>query len=343
MEKVISLFCFFVFALFARENVLVTGGAGYIGSHTAKALHEAGYHPIILDNLKSGYLPHVRWGTFIKGSVQNRETLEKIFSKYDPVAVVHFAASIEVGESVKDPYLYYENNTFATLNLIDTMRKQGVHNLIFSSTCAVYGSPKKVPICESCPLQPESPYAHSKAMSEQMIRDFHKAYGLEYVIFRYFNAAGADYEAHLGDAKPSSSHLISAVLQAARRQKKMTIFGDNYSTADGTGVRDYISVVDLADAHVKALSYLLNKRASVTLNLGTGTGYSVKEVIEEAEKSMQTSIPYRIGLRREGDIAKAVADSRLAQKLLGWQPNHSNLSLLIDSAWKWDQIHHELK
>ncbi|GAB5412375.1 MAG: UDP-glucose 4-epimerase GalE [Chlamydiales bacterium] len=336
LYKFIGVFLL-IFSLSAQENILVTGGAGYIGSHTAKALYEAGYHPIVLDNLKTGYLPHVRWGTFVKGDVQDAKLLQELFAKYHPKAVIHFAASTQVGESVLDPAEYYENNTLATFTLINTMRKEKMKNLIFSSTCAVYGTPKQVPIDESHPRAPESPYAHSKAMSEQMIEDFQKAYSLNYVIFRYFNAAGADYQDNLGDTKTPPSHLIPIVLHAAETQKEMAIFGDDYPTIDGTGVRDYISVQDLAIAHVKAVDYLLRKNKSRTFNLGTGSGYSVKEIIETAQKCTQISIPYRMAPRRPGDIASAIADSSLAAKHLNWCPRNSELFSLIDAEWQWSK------
>ena len=340
LSRILIFFSFISLSLFARENVLVTGGAGYIGSHTAKALYEAGFNPITLDNLKSGYSPHVRFGPFIRKNVQDEKTLEELFKFYKPVAVIHFAASTHVGESVTNPAEYYANNTIATFTLINTMRKFGINNLIFSSTCSVYGSPKRIPIDETHPIHPESPYARSKAMSESMIEDFHRAYGLEYVIFRYFNAAGADYEAWLGDTKMPPTHLIPIALEAAQNQKEMVIFGKDYPTVDGTGVRDYISVMDLASAHVKAVTYLLKNRESVTLNLGTGRGYSVKEIIDASSTCTGISIPYRYGPRRPGDITAAVADSKRARKLLDWQPIHSSLPLLINADWQWYQMHH---
>lgn len=318
-------------------NILVVGGAGYIGSHMVAALNDAGYRPIILDNLCSGYRDAVIAGDFIEGDLQNRELLDRVLDARKIAGVMHFAAHIEVGESVRDPAKYYRNNVANTQNLLDAMVRFGVHAFIFSSTAAIFGEPQYVPIDEKHPKAPVNPYGRSKWMVEQLLEDYDTAYGLKACALRYFNAAGADPQGRLGERHDPESHLIPLVLQAASgRREAITLFGTDYNTPDGTCIRDYIHVADLCDAHLLALQRLLEGAESDRYNLGNGQGYSVREVIDTAARVTGRKIPVTRGERRAGDPARLVADSARARSKLGWNPRLVDLDTIIAHAWAWE-------
>lgn len=317
-------------------RVLVTGGAGYIGSQTAKALARAGYEVVVLDNLATGHREAVKWGPLIEGNLGDKELLAKIFREQQIEAVLHFAASLLVGESMADPQKYFWNNVVNTLVLLDAMKAGRVKHIVFSSSAAVYGSPEKVPIPENHSMRPVSPYGDSKLSMERAIHWYGVAYGLRGVSLRYFNAAGADLDGELGEGHDPESHLIPLVVKAALRQRpEVEIFGTDYPTPDGTAIRDYIHVVDLADAHVRALEYLAAGGATTELNLGTGEGHSVREVVVGVGKLCGGQVPAKDAPRRAGDPAVLVADPTKARQLLDWQPQYSDLDTIIQSAWKW--------
>ena len=319
----------------ASKNILVTGGAGYIGSHTCKALAAKGYTPIALDNLVYGHEWAVKWGPLVKGDINDRAVLDAVFSKYEPAGVIHFAAYAYVGESVTDPAKYYRNNVAGTLTLLEAMRDSGCKPIVFSSTCAVYGLPKSMPMAEDHPQWPVSPYGWSKFMIERVLEDFGRAYGIRHCALRYFNAAGADPDGEIGEAHDSESHLIPLVLEAARTpDKPITVFGTDYDTPDGTCIRDYIHVNDLADAHIRALDYLAD-HPSAAINLGTGTGNSVQEIIEAARKVTGAAIEPKLGTRREGDPPRLVANRTMAGELLGWEPKYTDIIETLQHAWNW--------
>jgi len=316
--------------------VLVTGGAGYIGSHACKALAQAGYQPVTYDNLVYGHPWAVRWGPLEQGDIADRSLLDTVIARYQPVAVMHFAAYAYVGESVSDPGKYYRNNVAGTLTLLEAVRDHGIGQFIFSSTCATYGTPQQVPIGEHHPQNPINPYGASKLMIERMLQDFEAAHGLRYTALRYFNAAGADPDGELGEEHAPETHLIPlAILAALGRGPTLGIFGTDYPTADGTAIRDYIHVTDLADAHVKALNHLQQGGASAAFNLGTGRGYSVKEVVDTVAAVSGKPVPVRETARRSGDPAILVADAQYGMEILQWQPNHSELAHIVDTAWRW--------
>jgi len=317
-------------------RVLVTGGAGYIGSQTAKALAQAGHETVVLDDLSTGHRAAVKWGPFIEGDLGNKELLEKIFKHHRIEAVLHFAASLLVGESMVNPQKYFWNNVVNTLVLLDTMKAREVKHIVFSSSAATYGNPEKVPIPEDHPQRPVNPYGESKLCMERAIRWYGVAYGLHGVALRYFNAAGADLEGELGEEHDPESHLLPLVVQAALGQRPaVEIYGTDYPTPDGTAIRDFIHVVDLADAHVRALDYLAAGGKSTELNLGTGQGHSVREVVASVGKLCDGRVPANDGPRRAGDPAVLVADPSKAQQALGWHAQHSDLDTIIQSAWKW--------
>ncbi len=317
-------------------NILVIGGAGYIGSHMCKYLSKAGYNPVVLDNLSSGHREAVKWGPLIEGSMEDQKLLKHVFSEYAISAVMHFAAFIDVGESVEHPCKYYQNNVAATINLLQYMIEANIHNFIFSSSAAVYGEPVENPITETHPLQPINPYGRTKLMVEQLLDDFQKAYDLNYVSLRYFNAAGADPDGELGEDHHPETHLIPLVLQAATGiRKDIKIFGDDYSTKDGTCLRDYIHIYDLAQAHLLALDQLINGGSGGVYNLGNGGGYSVKEVIETARKVSDRPILLEVINRRPGDPAILVGSSKKAVQELGWRPRFPELEVIIEHAWNW--------
>jgi len=318
------------------KNILIVGGAGYIGSYMCKYLAKNGYHPIVLDNLVYGHRQAVKWGPFIAGQMADTKLLDQIFKEHSIAAVMHFAAFCYVGESVEDPGKYYQNNVAATITLLEEMLKKNIKNFIFSSSCAVYGEPVEIPITEQHPYNPINPYGRSKLMVEQILQDFRAAYGLEYVALRYFNAAGADPEGEIGEEHNPETHLIPLVLKTALGQREtINIFGDDYATKDGTCIRDYIHIDDLAQAHLLALDRLLNGLPGGQYNLGNGDGYSVKEVIEVARNITSKQIPAKIVERRPGDPAVLIGSSEKAFKELGWKPQFADLNAIVETAWQW--------
>lgn len=317
--------------------ILITGGAGYIGSHVNKLLHQQGYETLVLDNLVYGHRSFVKWGEFIKGDLADTVLLERIFSSYPIDAVMHFAAYAYVGESVENPAKYYVNNVGNTLHLLETMRRHSVKDIVFSSTCATYGVPQCMPIIEEAVQQPINPYGRSKQMIELILNDYQKAYGLRYCVLRYFNAAGADPAGDIGEWHVPETHLIPLVLEAALgKRSEIVVFGGNYPTVDGTCVRDYIHVCDLADAHVKGLAYIRQKDCADCFNLGNGQGYSVKEIIAAAQDVTGKRIPYSIRTRRPGDPPALIGSAEKAQRLLNWSPRFG-LQAILETAWNWRQ------
>jgi UDP-glucose-4-epimerase GalE len=324
----------------SNAHILVVGGAGYIGSHMCKYLAKHGYNPVVLDNLVYGHEEAVKWGPFYKGSMENKDLLNHIFTNHKIAAVMHFAAYCYVGESVTEPAQYYRNNVSNTAILLEEMVKCGINNFIFSSSCATYGEPIEIPITEKHPQNPVNPYGRTKLMVEQMLADFHHAYGLKHTCLRYFNAAGADPECEIGEDHRPETHLIPLILQAALGKKEaINIFGDDYPTPDGTCIRDYIHVYDLAQAHLLALEKLLNGFTGGQYNLGNGEGHSVKEVIKKASKITGQAIPVRITGRRPGDPAVLIGSSKRAIEALGWKPQFADIETIIETAWKWHKNH----
>jgi UDP-arabinose 4-epimerase len=317
-------------------RILVTGGAGYIGSHTAKALHRSGFEPVILDDFRSGHRWAVKWGTLVEGDLGNSEFLRKVFSENSLQAVIHFAASIEVNESVRDPRKYFWNNCVSTLKLLDSMREAAVKYIVFSSSAAVYGDPQSVPIPEDHPTRPVSPYGESKLFVEKVLRWYGMAYAMGWMALRYFNACGADPEGELGESHEPESHLIPLVIAAAQgKRHTIQVYGADYPTPDGTAIRDYIHVADLAEAHVRALQHLLEGGESYALNLGTGNGHTVREVIAAVARASGSQPPAEDAPRRAGDPPILVADASLARRVLAWEPKHSSLDEIVQTAWKW--------
>jgi UDP-glucose-4-epimerase GalE len=319
-------------------HVLVTGGAGYIGSHACKALARAGYTPVAFDNLVFGHEWAVKWGPLEQGDLNDRARLNAVLEQYRPQAVMHFAAYAYVGESVTDPGKYYRNNVGGSLTLLEAMRDHGIGKLIFSSTCATYGTPQQLPIVETTAQRPINPYGMSKLMVEHMLHDFGAAHGLKWVALRYFNASGADPDNEIGEDHDPETHLIPLVLDAASgRREHITVFGTQHATPDGTCLRDYIHVTDLADAHVKALQALDAGMESCAINLGNGQGHSVREVIDAAARVTGTDIPVRLGEARAGDPPALISDASLAAEKLGWKPQIADLDEIIRTAWAWHQ------
>lgn len=317
-------------------KVLVTGGAGYIGSHTAKALAAAGHEPIVFDNLSLGHRWAVRWGPLVEGDLADKALLARVMQQYGVEAVIHFAASSAVGESMQNPRKYFRNNVVNTQNLLDAMMDSRVKTIVFSSTCATYGDPEQLPITEAHPQRPKSPYGESKLFIEKMMRWYGEAYDLRWSALRYFNAAGADLDGEIGENHTPETHLIPLAIEAAMGKRAyMEIFGTEYATKDGSAIRDYIHVSDLADAHVRALEYLAGGGDSMALNLGTGDGYSVREVISTVERVSNTSVPVRLTIPRPGDPAVLVADASEARRVLGWEPTYEGIEGIIRSAWNW--------
>jgi UDP-glucose-4-epimerase GalE len=318
-------------------TILVTGGAGYVGSHCCKHLQRAGYLPVVVDNLGTGHRDFVRWGPFEEGDIRSRDFLIGVIDRHKPVAAMHFAAKSLVSESVKAPDLYYDNNIGGTLILLECLRKKGVRNLVFSSTCAIYGARDEL-IAEDTDKKPISPYGFSKLACEQMMDDFDRAYELKSVRLRYFNAAGADPEAEIGEHHSPETHLAPITLDVALGLRdRLQIYGSDYPTPDGSAVRDYIHVTDLATAHLKAIEYLIAGGSSVALNLGTGRGSSVLQVVKAAEAVTGRAIRTEITARRPGDAAALVADPSQARMRLGWSTEHSDLPEIIGDAWRWHQ------
>ncbi|MGF1537877.1 MAG: UDP-glucose 4-epimerase GalE [Elainellaceae cyanobacterium] len=328
----------------SAPTILVTGGAGYIGAHAVMALQQAGYRVIVLDNLVYGHedlVSTVLNTTLVVGDTNDRPLLDRLFSEHDIAAVMHFAAYAYVGESVKDPAKYYRNNVTGTLTLVEAMVAAGVKKFVFSSTCATYGVPKSIPVVEDHPQEPINPYGMTKLMVERILADFDRAYGLDSVCFRYFNAAGADPEGRLGEDHNPETHLIPLVLQTALgKREAISIYGTDYPTPDGSCVRDYIHVCDLADAHVLGLKYLLEGNGSSVFNLGNGNGFSVREVIEAARTVTGEPIKAIECDRRPGDPPSLVGSAEKARTVLGWQPRYPDISDIIAHAWQWHQKRH---
>lgn len=317
-------------------KILVTGGAGYIGSQTCNQLASAGLEPIVYDNLSTGYEEFVKWGPLVVGELADTELLRETITRYQPDAVLHFAAASLVHESVTNPGYYYRNNVEGTLSLLEAMRDTGLMNIVVSSSCAIYGIPDRLPISEECPLNPINPYGTSKLFMEQMCRDFGSAHGLRWVAMRYFNACGADPNSGVGERHIPESHLIPRLLMALDDElDRIRIFGDDYPTADGTCERDYIHVCDLAEAHIAGLRYLKNGGESKSMNLGTGTAWSVRQIVEAAQQAASRSVECEVVDRRPGDPPCLVADASLAQRALNWTPKHSVLPEIMESAWEW--------
>lgn len=323
-----------------NPHILIVGGAGFIGSHMVNMLGRLGCQVTTLDDLSSGHRDAVLAGEFVQGSCGNRALLDQVLARgFD--AVMHFASFIQVGESVQHPDKYYQNNVVNTITLLDAMRAHGVKRFIFSSTAATMGEPQYIPIDERHPQQPINPYGRSKLMVEQLLADYDKAYDFKSVCLRYFNAAGADPEGQLGERHDPETHLIPLILQAASgRRPHITVFGRDYDTPDGTCIRDYIHIQDLCSAHWLAVQSLLQGAGSQAYNLGNGTGFSVQEVIDAAQRVTGITIPVAEGPRRAGDPARLVADSRLAREQLGWQPQYAELDTIIGHAWQWEVKSH---
>ena len=319
-------------------KILVTGGAGYIGSHCCKELSKKGFQPVTIDNLVYGHEDFVKWGEFFKGDVGDPAPLKKCLDQHKIDAVMHFAAYAYVGESVEDPVKYYENNLRNTIQLLHAVLDHKIKYFVFSSTCATYGHPQKIPIDEDHPQNPINPYGKTKRMIEEIMQDYQNAYGLKYISLRYFNAAGADPDAEVGEDHDPETHLIPLVLDAAiGKRKDIKVFGTDYETPDGTCIRDYIHVTDLAQAHILALQQLMDGADSNAYNLGNGQGFSVLEIIERARKITGKNITVENSDRRPGDPPVLIASNEKAVKELGWKPQYADIDDIIGTAWKWHQ------
>ncbi len=316
------------------QRVLIAGGAGYIGSHAAKTLRLAGLEPIVFDDLSSGHEHAVKWGPLFRGDIRNAGAVRAAIREHKPDAVMHFAAKIEVGEGERDPVGFYENNVAGALNLVKVMLEEGVKNLVFSSTCAIYGDPERLPLTEDMPKRPVSVYGRSKLMVEQMLEDISRAQGLRYAALRYFNASGADPDGETGEEHDPESHLIPNALKAAvGLGGPMKLFGDDYPTPDGTNVRDFIHVTDLAEAHLAAARLLGGGTQKLQLNLGTGEGRTVKQVLDAVERATGRPVPHAIAPRRAGDAIALYADTSLSRETLGWTPRLSDIDTIVSTAW----------
>ncbi len=323
-------------------RILVTGGAGYIGSHTAHSLLRLGHDVQVVNDLSHGYRHNVPEGRLHVLNLLDTPGLDDLLARFRFDAVVHFAAFIAVGESTRLPEMYFRNNCGATFSLLDAMARAGVRRIVFSSTAAVYGNPERTPITEDMPHRPVNPYGQTKLMVETAMRWMDECSGLRFVALRYFNACGAEEAYGIGEEHVPETHLIPLVLRAARAAEPLTVFGDDYGTPDGTCIRDYIHVSDLASAHAAALDHLTAGGASASFNAGTGQGYSVLEVIRAVERVTGRAVPYKVGPRREGDPAVLVADSTKLQQTLGWEPGYTTLDAMVESAWKFDRRKHKL-
>ncbi len=320
------------------NEVLVAGGAGYIGSHTVKELRRAGFRPVVFDNLSGGHRDAVGGAELIEGDLRNPDEIKRAFQGRGFEAVLHFASLIQVGESYVNPRKYYLQNLLTTLNLLEAVLDAGVRRFIFSSSAAVYGNPQEIPLRENHVIDPINPYGRTKVMVERILEDYDRAYGLRFVSLRYFNAAGADPEGELGERHDPETHLIPNVLRAVLGQgPRLSLYGTDFPTPDGTAVRDYIHVTDLAAAHVLALRYLGDGGASEFINLGTNRGYSVREVIAAAEKVTGRPVPREEKPRREGDPPVLLASKEKAERILGWKLHHSDLGTILETAWAWHQ------
>jgi UDP-glucose 4-epimerase len=323
------------------KTVLVTGGAGYIGSHACKALSQAGYTPVTYDNLVTGWQDAVKFGPFEQGDLMDRARLDEVFAKHQPVAVMHFAALSQVGEAMAKPGKYWSNNVTGSLTLIEAAVAAGCLDFVFSSTCATYGEHDNVVLDETTSQHPLNAYGASKRAIEDILRDFEAAHGLRHVIFRYFNVAGADPDGEVGEFHRPETHLVPLMLDAIDGKRDgLTVFGTDYETPDGTCIRDYVHVCDLVDAHVLGLDGLEQGKGSRVFNLGTGSGFSVFEVIEQSKSVTNRPVPYTVGARRAGDCTKLVSGSVRAETELGWNPKRSTLEIMISDAWRWHQNGH---
>ncbi|MEP0964105.1 MAG: UDP-glucose 4-epimerase GalE [Roseobacter sp.] len=322
-------------------KILVTGGAGYIGSHACKALAAAGFTPVTFDNLDTGWRDAVKFGPFEEGDLLDRARLDEVFAKHKPAAVMHFAALSQVGESMSDPGRYWRVNVMGSLNLIEAAVAAGCPNFVFSSTCATYGEQDGVTLDENCVQEPINAYGASKRAIEEMLIQFEAAHGLRHVIFRYFNVAGADPDAEVGEFHQPETHLVPLMLQAIDGQRPaLTIYGTDYETPDGTCIRDYVHVCDLVDAHVLGLQWLNSGKDSHIFNLGTGSGFSVREVIDASREVTNRAVPFEEGERRAGDCTRLVSGSTRAEAELGWTPTRSTMRQMIGDAWQWHQNGH---
>lgn len=319
-----------------KDAVVVTGGAGYIGSHICKALQKQGFLPIVIDNLVRGHKDFVKWGPLFIGNVGDQALLQEVFTRYKPLAVIHCAAFAYVHESFSMPQSYYRNNVAESLALLEMMQKHQIHNIIFSSTCATYGHALEQPITELHPQKPVSPYGRTKLAVEWILKDFAECNLLKYGILRYFNAAGADLEGEIGERHIPETHIIPRIIEAALGlENELVIYGNDFSTHDGTAIRDYIHVQDLAVGHIKALLHLLEGKSSFEVNLGSGNGTSIKEIILEVEKITARKVPYQIAPSRKGEPSILISSIAKAKSLLGWDPNHSEVSTILTSACAW--------
>jgi UDP-glucose 4-epimerase len=322
----------------SQQGVLVTGGAGYIGSHVVRQLGERGERLVVLDNLATGFRDAVMYGEFVQGDAGDAALVDRLLRDNEIGAVLHFAAHIVVPESVADPLKYYHNNTVKTRSLLECCHRAGVEHFIFSSTAAVYGVPKAIPVAEQAALDPINPYGRSKLMSEWMLRDLAEASALRYVILRYFNVAGADPLGRMGQATPDATHLIKVACEAAAgRRRQVAVYGTDYPTPDGTGIRDYIHVEDLADAHLRALDYLREGGKSAILNCGYGHGYSVREVLDMVQKVAGKRLDIVDAPRRPGDPPALAADAGLITATLGWKPRYDDLEFIVRTALEWER------
>jgi len=316
--------------------ILIVGGAGYIGSYVNKLLNKMGYKTIVFDNLSNGHIEFVKWGKFYKGDLGNIDDIEKVFMENKIDCVMHFSAYAYVGESVTNPQKYYKNNVSNTLNLLDLMIKYGVKKFIFSSTCSIYGIPIQIPIPEDHPQNPVNPYGKTKFMVEEILKDYDKAYGLKYVSFRYFNASGADPECEIGEWHDPETHLIPlSIYNALGITENITVFGTDYPTPDGTCIRDYIHVNDIAKAHILGFKYLMSENKSDFFNLGNGNGFSVKEILDIVSMISGKKLNIVYGKRREGDPPILVGSSKKAYEILGWKPEFDKISDIIETAYRW--------
>jgi UDP-glucose-4-epimerase GalE len=315
--------------------VLVTGGAGYIGSHACKGLARAGYRVVVLDNLCAGHRASVKWGDFVQADITDRDAVASALGRHGIFAVMHFAAFLDVGESVRDPAKYYRNNVVGALSVLEAMATAGVRHLVFSSTCATYGEPIETPIDESHPQRPINSYGESKLAVERALPHFERAYGVSSIALRYFNAAGADPDGEIGEDHSPEIHLIPRALDAATGGAQLQVFGDDYPTPDGTCLRDYVHVTDLADAHLKALESLVETGRSGVYNLGTGHPHSVREIISAVEHATGRSVPWTLAPRRPGDPAVLYASPRKAEAELRWKPKFADLETIVGTAWNW--------
>jgi UDP-glucose-4-epimerase GalE len=319
--------------------VLVTGGAGYIGSHAAKALHQAGYRVVVFDNLMAGHRAAARYGDLVEGDICDTALVRETLRRHEISAVMHFAAFLDVGESVREPVRYYQNNVGGALSVLEAMTAESVRAFVFSSTCATYGEPIETPIVETHPQRPINSYGETKLAVERALPHYERAYGIHFVALRYFNAAGADPDGEIGEDHSPEIHVIPRAIEAATGGPGLDVFGDDYPTPDGTCLRDYIHVSDLADAHVRALETIVETGKSGAYNLGTGRPHSVRQVIDSVERMTGKPVPWRLAPRRPGDPAVLYAAPHKAQAELHWTPKHADLDAIVGTAWNWHRTH----